>query len=393
MREVVIVSAVRTPGGKAKKGSFYDVRPEFLGKLCMEEAVKRANIEAYEIDDVVWGCATPEQATGMNTARMTAMYAGIPETVPGVTINRFCSSGLQAIAFGAESIISGRCDVVLSGGVEYMSMGGMGGVLRPNPDIISTPGIADLYIGMGRTAENIAMRYSVSREDQDAFAVSSHQKAVAAITAGRFNDEIVPVPVKKTVLDAKGTRVTTESVVREDEGVRTDASVAGLAKLPATFSVKGSVTAGNSSQMTDGAAAVILMEAGKAAKAGLKPLGKFLGYAVVGCKPDEMGVGPVYAIPKVLKQVGLSLHDIGLIELNEAFASQALYCMRKLDINQDIVNVNGGAIAIGHPMGATGAKLTATLLNEMRRRSVKYGMVTMCIGGGQGAAGIYELCE
>jgi len=391
MRDVVIVAAVRTPGGKAGKGSFYDTRPEYLGKLCIEDIIKRTCINPATIDDVIWGCATPEQHTGTNVGRVTAMYAGIPAEVPAVTVNRFCSSGLQAIAFGAEGILSGRCDVVLAGGVEFMSMGGMGGVMRPNPDILLDPALSDTYIAMGKTAENVASQYNVSREDQDAFAVESHKKAAAAIAEGRFKDEIVSVPVKHTSLDSKGQRVTKEWVVSLDEGVRGDTNIAGLSKLRSAFVVGGTVTAGNASQTTDGAAAVLLMEAKAAEKAGLKPLGRFRGYAVTGCKPNEMGIGPVFAIPKVLEKAGLSLSDIGLVELNEAFASQALYCMRELGLDPAIVNVNGGAIALGHPMGATGAKLTATLLHEMARRNIKYGIVSMCIGGGQGAAAIFEL--
>ena len=392
MRDAVIVSAVRTPGGKAGKGSFADVRPEYLGKVCIEETLKRTKIDPASIDDVIWGCATPEQHTGMNIGRTSALYAGIPNSVAAVTINRFCSSGLQAIAFGAEAIISGRCDVVLAGGVEFMSMGGMGGILRPNPDILSTPEIRDVYTLMGQTAENVASRYNVSREDQDAFALQSHKKAAAAVESGRFSDEIVPVEVHRTSLGADGRRVTKQWVVSADEGIRADATMENLAALRPAFVPKGSVTAGNSSQTTDGAAAALLMEADRASGAGLEPMGRFVGFSVAGCAPDEMGIGPVFAIPKVLKQTGLSLSDIGLIELNEAFASQSLYCIRKLGIDPSIVNVNGGAIAIGHPMGATGAKLTATLLREMKRRGVRYGMVTMCIGTGQGAAGIFELC-
>lgn len=392
MREIAIVSAVRTPGGKAGKGAFYDTRPDYLGQVCMEEVIRRTGIAPHEIDDVIWGCATPEQQTGMNVGRVSALRAGIPAEVPAVTINRFCSSGLQAIAFGAEGILSGRCDVVLAGGVEFMSMGGMGGILRPSPEVLADPETRDIYITMGQTAENVASRYNLSREDQDAFAVRSHQRAAKATEAGYFKDEIVPVPVKLTTLGPDGRRVTKESVVSVDEGIRADTTLENLAKLRPAFTVKGSVTAGNSSQTTDGAAAVLLMDAEKAKEAGIRPLGRFVGFSVAGCKPDEMGIGPVFAIPKVLKLTGLRLEDIGLIELNEAFASQALYCIRELGINPDIVNVNGGAIAIGHPMGATGAKLTATLLNEMRRRDVRYGMVSMCIGGGQGAAGIFELC-
>ena len=391
MREAVIVAAVRTPGGRANKGAFYDTRPEYLGKACIEAVLSRTCLDPSDIDDVIWGCATPEQHTGMNIARVTALYAGIPETVPAVTVNRFCSSGLQAIAFAAEGVLSGRCDVVLAGGVEFMSMGGMGGILRPNPDILKDPSIRGIYSTMGATAENVARRYDVGRTEQDEFAAASHRKAAAATKSGLFKDEIVPVPVSRTTLGPDGKRVTREWIVDRDEGIRGDTTAEELGKLPPAFSLNGSVTAGNSSQTTDGAAAVLVMEKGKAAALGLKPLGKFLGFGVAGCKPDEMGVGPVYAVPKVLQKTGLSLADIGLVELNEAFASQSIYCIRQLGLNSDIVNVNGGAIAIGHPMGATGAKLTATLLYEMRRRDVRYGMVTMCIGGGQGAAGIFEL--
>lgn len=391
MKNVVIVSAVRTPGGKSGKGSFYDTRPEFLGKLCMEEALNRTGLDASIIDDVIWGCATPEQSTGMNVARVTALYAGIPVEVPAVTINRFCSSGLQAIAFGAEAIKASRCEVVMTGGIEHMSMVAMGGLLRPNPDILANPALKDIYIAMGNTAENVAKRYNISRQEQDEFAVQSHLKAYDATSAGRFDEELVPVPVKTVTLDSEEKRVINERIVKYDEGIRADSSVENLAKLRAAFDIKGTVTAGNSSQTTDGASAVLLMEEEKAKELGIKPLGKFTGFAVTGCKPDEMGIGPVFAIPKVLKQTGLTLDDIGLIELNEAFASQAVYCIRELNLNPNIVNVNGGAIALGHPMGATGAKLTATLLHEMKRRNVKYGMVTMCIGGGQGAAGIFEI--
>lgn len=393
MRQAVIVSAVRTPGGKAPRGVFKDTRPEYLGKLVMEEAIRRANIDPAVIDDIIWGCATPEQCCGMNTGRITARYAGIPVTVPAVTVNRFCSSGLQALAFGAEGILSGRCDVVLTGGVEQMSMIAMGGVIRPNPEILSDPALNGLYCSMGQTAENVANRYGVTREEQDAFAAASHQKAAAATAEGRFRDEIVPVPVKTVTLGPDGKRVEKTVVVSTDEGIRPGTTAESLAKLRPAFTPRGSVTAGNSSQTTDGAAAVLLMSAEKAAELGVKPLARFVGFAVTGCEPDEMGVGPVTAIPKVLEKTGLTLADIGLIELNEAFASQSIHCIRTLGIDPDIVNVNGGAIALGHPMGATGAKLTATLLSEMARRKVRYGMVSMCIGGGQGAAGVFELCE
>lgn len=391
MREVAVVSAVRTPGGKAGKGSFYDTRPEWLGSLCVKEAVKRAAIDPAEIGDVIFGCATPEYATGGNVARSISLYAGFPVTVPALTVNRFCASGLQAVAFGAEGIISGRCDVVMAGGIEHMSMVALGGVYRPNPDALLSD-LPNQYISMGQTADNVARRYDISRVDQEAFAVNSHKKAAAAYAAERFKDELVPVPVKKVTLNEKGERVTREWIVSADEGIRPDTSMEALARLRPAFTAKGTVTAGTSSQTTDGAAAVLLMEADKAKQAGIKPLGYFRGFAVAGCNPDEMGIGPVFAIPKVLAQVGLRLEDIGLFELNEAFASQSLYCIRKLGLNPDIVNVNGGAIALGHPLGATGAKLTATLLHEMQRRDVRYGIVTMCIGGGQGAAGVFELC-
>ena len=393
MREAVIVSAVRTAGGKAPRGTLRDTRPEFLGKLCMEEAIKRCgpNFDAAMIDDVIWGCATPEQSCGMNTARITARYAGIPESVPAVTVNRFCSSGSQAISFAAEAIIANRCDVVLAGGIEHMSMVAMGGVTRPNPDLVIDPEVSKVYTSMGQTAENVAKRYNISREDQDLFGYNSMMKAAAAMKGGKFKDEIVPVPVKITTLGPDGKPVTKEILYDYEEGIRYDVTLEGMAKLKPAFVPGGTVTAANSSQTTDGAAAVMVMSADKAKELGIKPRLKFVGFAVAGCGPDEMGIGPVFAVPKVLKRTGLELKDIGLIELNEAFASQSLYCIRELGINPDIVNVNGGAIALGHPMGATGAKLTATLMYEMERRQVKYGMVTMCIGGGQGAASIFEL--
>jgi acetyl-CoA acyltransferase len=365
-----------------------------LGKLAMEEAVKRAGIEPGIIEDVIWGCAIPEQSAGMNVSRITAMYAGLPQEVPATTVNRFCSSGLQAIAFGAEAILSNRCDVVMTGGVEHMSMiTPMGGVIRPNPAVMQDPVLNKLYSSMGQTAENVANRYGVSREEQDEFAVDSHMKAAAATKAGKFKEEIVPVSVKITTLGQDNKPVTKETVLDYDEGIREDITLASLSKLRPAFVPGGSVTAGNASQMTDGAAAAVLMSADKAKELGIKPRLKFVGFSVAGCAPDEMGIGPVFAIPLVLKKTGLQLKDIGLIELNEAFASQAIYCIRKLGINKDIVNVNGGAIAMGHPMGATGTKLTATLMREMERRQVRYGMVSMCIGGGQGAAGIFELCS
>jgi len=394
LREAVIVSGVRTAGGKAPRGTLRDTRPEYLGKLCMEEAMKRLgpDFSPEMIDDVIWGCATPEQSCGMNTARITAMYAGIPESVPAVTVNRFCSSGLQAIAFGAEAVMSGRCDIVLTGGIEHMSLIPMGGIVRPSADIVADPYLATLYTAMGQTAENVAKRYNVTREDQDVFAVSSHQKCAAAMKGGKFKEEIVPVPVKMTSLGEDGKPVIKEIIYDYEEGIRYDVSAEGLAKLKPAFVPGGTVTAGNSSQTTDGASAVLVMCADKAREMGLKPRLKFVGFAAHGCAPDEMGIGPIFAIPKVLKQTGIELKDIELIELNEAFASQSLYCIRELGLNQDILNVNGGAIAMGHPMGSTGSKLTVTLMHEMERRQVKYGMVSMCIGGGQGAAAIFKLC-
>lgn len=361
----------------------------------MEEAIKRCgpSFSPDMIEDVIWGCSTPEQACGMNTARITALYAGIPETVPAVTINRFCSSGLQAIAFAAEAVMSGRCDVVLAGGVESMSMVPMGGIIRPNPDLVMHPELGLVYTSMGQTAENVAQRFGISREAQDEFALSSHQKAARASKEGKFKEEIVPVPVKFTELDENGKPVTKEFLYDYEEGIRYDVSMEGLAKLRPAFVPGGTVTAGNSSQTTDGAAAVIVMSREKALELGIKPILKFVGFAVSGCAPDIMGIGPVYAIPKVLKKTGLTLQDIGLIELNEAFASQSLYCIRELGLNREIINVNGGAIALGHPLGCTGAKLTVTLMHEMKRRGTRYGMVSMCIGGGQGAAGIFELCQ
>lgn len=395
MREAVIVSAVRTAGGKAPRGTLRDTRPEFLGKLCMEEAIKRCgpNFKPEMIDDVIWGAATPEQSCGMNTARITALYAGIPISVPATTVNRFCSSGSQAIAFAAEGIIANRCDIVLAGGIEHMSMVAMGGVTRPNPDLVLDPEVSKVYTSMGQTAENVASRYNITREQQDEFGYNSMKKASAAEKAGKFKDETVPVPVKMTTLGPDGKPVTKEIMYDYEEGIRHDVTLEGMAKLRPAFVPGGTVTAANSSQTTDGSAAVMVMEKQKALELGIKPRLKFVGFAVAGCGPDEMGIGPVFAVPKALKRAGLTLKDIGLVEINEAFASQSIYCVRELGIDPEIVNVNGGAIAMGHPMGATGAKLTATLMYEMERRQVQYGIVTMCIGGGQGACTIFELIK
>ncbi len=393
MREAVIVSGVRTAGGKAPKGTLRDTRPELLSKLVMQEAIKRAGgkFKPEMMDDIMWGCSTPEQACGMNHARVAAIYADIPYTVPAATINRFCSSGVQAISISAEAIISNRCDIMMAGGTEHMSLIPMGGIIRPNSEMAEHPFWGTVYTSMGQTAENVANRYNIAREDQDAFAVDSHNKALAA--RDRFKEEIVPVPVQMTTLGDDGKPVTETIMYDVDEGARGGMSVEALAKLKPVFTAVGSVTAGNSSQTTDGSACVIMMTPEKAKELDCKPRLKYVGYAVAGCKPDEMGIGPVFAIPKALKRAGLTLDDIGLIELNEAFASQSLYCIRELGLNPEIINVNGGAIAIGHPLGCTGAKLTVTLMHEMERRNVKYGIVSMCIGGGQGACGIFELCK
>ena len=392
MREAVIVSGVRTAGGKAPKGTLKDTRPELMSKLVMKETIKRAGgkFEAGMIDDIIWGCSTPEQVCGMNHARIAAIYADIPKEVPAVTVNRFCSSGLQAISMGSEAIISNRCDIIMAGGTEHMSMIAMGGVIRPNHEMALDDWYSTVYTSMGQTAQNVADRYGISREEMDAFGVASNLKAVAA--RERFKEEIVPVPVTTTQL-VDGKRVSKTIMYDYDEGARADISLESVAKVRPAFSPTGTITAANSSQTTDGSAALIIMTPEKAKELGCKPRLKYVGYAVAGCNPDEMGVGPKYAIPKALKRAGLTLADIGLIELNEAFASQSIYCIKELGINPDIVNVNGGAIAIGHPLGCTGAKLTVTLMHEMERRNVKYGMVSMCIGGGMGAAGIFQLCD
>jgi acetyl-CoA acyltransferase len=364
-----------------------------MSKLVMQEAMKRAGgkFKPEMIDDIIWGCSTPEQACGMNHARVASIYADIPYTVPGCTVNRFCSSGVQAISMSAEAIISNRTDIMMAGGTEHMSMIPMGGIIRPNNEMAEHPFWGTVYTSMGQTAENVANRYNISREEQDAFSVSSHEKALAA--REKFKEEIVPVPVQMTTLGEDGKPVTKTIMYDVDEGARKGMSVEALGKLKPVFTAVGSVTAGNSSQTTDGSACVIIMTPEKAKELGCKPRLKYVGYAVAGCKPDEMGVGPYYAIPKALKRAGLTIADIGLVELNEAFASQSLYCVRELGINPDIVNVNGGAIAIGHPLGCTGAKLTVTIMHEMERRNVKYGIVSMCIGGGMGACMIYELAK
>jgi acetyl-CoA acyltransferase len=388
-KEAVIVAAARTAVGRAKRGSLASVRPDDMLVAVIQDLMRRAApLRPEEIDDVIIGCAFPEGEQGMNIGRMAALRAGLPISVPGQTVNRFCSSGLQTIADGAAAILAGLADVVVAGGTESMSMVPMAGnKFSPNPGFAADQ--PEVYTSMGLTAENVSVKYGVSREDQDAFALASHQKAIAAIDAGRFREEIVPLKVEMVEAGRKG-RSVREFVFEVDEGPRRDTSAESLAKLKPAFKQNGTVTAGNSSQMSDGAAAVVVMSAEKAKAVGLKPLARFVTYAVGGVPPEIMGVGPVEAIPKALRRAGLKLDDIELIELNEAFAAQSLAVLRTLEIDPERANVNGGAIALGHPLGCTGAKLTTQLLSEMRRRKLHYGMVTMCIGGGMGAAGIFE---
>jgi acetyl-CoA acyltransferase len=390
MREAVVVSAVRTAVGRAPRGILKDTRPDDIGALIIKEAVARVpGLKVEEIDDVVIGCAFPESDQGLNLARVVAMRAGFPFTIPGQTVNRFCSSGLQAIATAAYEIMVGAADVMIAGGVEFMSQVPIMG-LTPSPNPYLVDHNPQAYTSMGLTAENVAERFGVSREDQDRFALSSHQKAARAIKEGKFKEEIIPIPAKVRVTKEDGTVIVKEVLFDTDEGVRYDASLEGMAGLKPAFKAKGTVTAGNSSQTSDGAAALVLMSKEKATSLGLKPMAVFRSFAVAGVPPDVMGIGPVFAAPKAIKKAGLKIGDIGLVELNEAFASQALYVIRELGLNPEIVNVNGGAIAVGHPLGCTGAKLTTNLLYEMKRRNVRYGLVTMCIGGGMGAAGVFE---
>ena len=392
MEDAVIVAAVRTAVGKAPKGALSVMRPDDLAAAAIMGALARApGLDPASIDDVILGCAMPEAEQGLNVARIASLRAGIPVEVSAVTVNRFCSSGLQAIAYGAERIMLGHARAAVTGGTESMSMVPMGGnKVSPNPALVAS--YPDVYLSTGLVAENHARESSISREAQDQFALRSHQRAVAAIDAGRFRDEIVPVTVR--VIDP-GRGGSSDPPVREitfdtDEGPRRDTSLEALGKLRPAFHVAGTVTAGNSSQMSDGASAVIVTSAGLAKERGLTPLARFVGYATAGVKPELFGIGPVPAIRKVLAQTGLTLDQIDLIELNEAFASQALACLKELGIDPERVNVNGGAIALGHPLGCTGGKLTATLIHEMHRRQARYGLVTMCVGGGMGAAGVFE---
>jgi acetyl-CoA acyltransferase len=390
MTDAVIVKSLRTAVGKAPRGALKDTRPDDMAGAVIRAVLESTpGLEPEMIEDVILGCAMPEAEQGMNVARQASWLGGIPKEAAATTINRFCSSGLQAIAFAAERIMCGWSRCIIAGGTETMSMIPMGGhKIVPNPTLVDT--WPDFYLTMGLTAENLAQKYSISREEADEFSLRSHQKAIEAITAGRFKDEIVPLTVKTVELDSKGKAVTRESVFDTDEGPRADTSTEALGKLRPAFHARGTVTAGNSSQMSDGAAAAVVMSSEQARDLGLKPLARLIAYAVAGVSPDLMGIGPVAAIPKALKIAGLTLDQIELIELNEAFAAQALSVAKELGIDQDRLNVNGGAIALGHPLGCTGAKLTATLLQEMRRRGSRYGMVTMCVGGGMGAAGIFE---
>ncbi|MFL6336965.1 MAG: thiolase family protein [Pyrinomonadaceae bacterium] len=390
MRDAVIVSAVRTAVGKAPKGTLKHTRPDEMGAAVIEEAVRRAEgLEKSLIEDVVMGCAMPEAEQGMNVARAAAIRAGLPVETSAMTINRFCSSGLQSIAIAADRIRSGGAEVIVAGGLETMSLIPMGGhIIRPNPYLVEH--YPDFYLNMGLATENVARKYEVSREEQDAFAMQSHRRAAAAQDAGKFEDEIVPLTVTFEELDAKGKKQTRRVTFDRDEGVRRDTSAEGLAKLKPAFHAQGTITAGNASQMSDGAAAAVVMSDERARQLNLKPLARFVAYATAGCPPEEMGIGPVQAIPKVLKLAGLKLEEIDVIELNEAFAAQSLAVIKTLGLDPERVNVNGGAIALGHPLGCTGAKLTASILRELERRGGRYGMVTMCVGGGMGAAGIFE---
>jgi acetyl-CoA acyltransferase len=392
MREAVVVSSVRTAVGKAYKGTLRATRPDDLAAIAMKAAIERVpGLDPKEIEDVILGCAMPEAEQGMNVARIASLRAGLPVESAAMTINRFCSSGLQAIAMAAERIMVGHSDVILAGGTESMSLVPMGGnKISPNPWLMDH--YPDSYLGMGLTAETLARKYGITREMADEFSYQSHQKALAAIAAGKFQDEVVPVEVSFTAIDGSngGRPKTTKVIFDTDEGPRADTSIEALAKLKPAFHARGTVTAGNSSQMSDGAAAAIVMSAERARAIGAKPLARYVSFATAGCLPEEMGVGPVYAIPKALKIAGLKLEQMDVIELNEAFAAQSLTVIKLAGLDPARVNPNGGAIALGHPLGCTGAKLTATIVRELQRLKAHYGLVTMCVGGGMGAAGIFE---
>ncbi|HXE96250.1 MAG TPA: thiolase family protein [Dongiaceae bacterium] len=388
MRNAYILAAYRTPGCRAKKGKLKDVRPDDLAAAAIKGLLERTGIDPHDVEDIIIGCAFPEGEQGMNFARVASMKAGVPVEVPAQTVNRFCSSGLQTIASAAERIMAGFADCIIAGGAESMSMIPMGGTkYSANPSLMAS--WPEAFASMGITAELVADKYGVTREEQDAFAAASHAKAAAAITAGKFRDEIIPVEVENCSL-VNGKMKRSTELVDTDDGVRSDTTAAGLGKLKPAFKATGTVTAGNSSQMTDGAAAVLVVSGDYLKKTGKKALARFVAFAVKGVPPELMGIGPVAAIPAALKMAGLKLDEIGLIELNEAFAAQSLACVKELGIDPARVNVNGGAIALGHPLGCTGAKLTAGILQEMRRTDTRYGIVSMCIGGGMGAAGIFE---
>ncbi|GAB6928227.1 acetyl-CoA C-acyltransferase [Paenibacillus sp. JCM 10914] len=391
MREAVIVSLARTPVGKAKKGSFAQTRVEDLGKAVLEAVIERApGLKKEDVEDIILGCAMPEGEQGLNVARIISLYAGYPVTVPALTVNRFCSSGLQAIAFAAERIMLGHAEVIVAGGVESMSHVPMTGFKpAPHPTIVEE--MSEVYIGMGHTAEEVARRFGITREAQDVFAASSHRKAAVAIAEGKFRDEIVPVNVNVAAANEQGKVRSKSFTVETDEGVRPDTSAEVLAKLRPAFALGGSVTAGNASQTSDGAAAVAVMSREKAEALGLAPLATFKSFALAGVEPEIMGVGPVEAIPKALRMAGIELDQVDVFEINEAFASQCLHIINALGIDESKVNVNGGAIALGHPLGCTGAKLTVSLVSELARRGGGYGVVSMCIGGGMGAAGVFEV--
>ena len=392
MKDSYIVTSVRTPGCRRSKGAFKDTRPDDLLSFILDAAVdKTDNLEKKDVDDIMIGCSFPEAEQGLNIGRIASQMAGFPIEVSGATVNRFCSSGLEAIALAALKVQAGWADVTVGGGVESMTYVPMGGSIpRPHPEFSKKQ--SELYISMGLTAENVARRYNVTREQQDEFAALSQQKAATA-RKNKWFTEIVPTPAARFVQEENGTFRKETFIQDHDDGIRDTTTAEGLAKLRPVFSADGSVTAGNSSQMTDGAAATILVGENKMKELGLKPVAKFLCYTTAGCHPDEMGVGPLVAIPKLLKLAGMEISDIGLFEINEAFASQAIYCTRELGIDMDKVNINGGAIALGHPLGCTGAKLCATLLTNMRKKGARYGVESMCIGGGMGAAALFELCE
>ena len=393
MKEAFVVAAARTPVGKAPNGKLRTVRPDDLAALALQGALARVpQLAPDQIEDVILGCAMPEASQGLNIARITGQRAGLPDSVPGVTVNRFWASGLEAIAMAAQRILSGMGDVIVAGGTESMSQVPMGGFrISPNPCLVDQ--MPDAYLAMGLTAENLAAKFTVSREDSDQFAYESHQKAIAAIDGGRFKEECVAVPVREVNLDTNGRRKVTEFVFDTDEGPRRDTSLEKLAALKPAFNPKGIVTAGNASQRSDGAAAVVVMSGEKVKELGLKPLARFVTYAVGGVPPGIMGIGPLEAVPKALKRAGLKIEDMDVIELNEAFACQSVAIIRQLPLPGERVNVNGGAVALGHPLGATGAKLAVSLLHELKRRRGRYGLVTMCVGGGMGGAGIFEMCQ